>query len=93
MFATTAANGRESSYACYWDEELRTYLGDVYSIKWMEDSDSVNIANRIQKNQLKSRRAITIVLNNEEEILPSIQIPCTKLLIKFIPFSGHSQEY
>ena len=43
VFATTAANGRESSYACYWDEELRTYLGDVYSIKWMEDSDSVNV--------------------------------------------------
>lgn len=41
VFATTAANGKESSYACYYDEKLDTYLGDVYSVKWMEDSDKV----------------------------------------------------
>jgi len=51
VFATTAANGRESSYACYWDEELRTYLGDVYSIKWMEDSDSENIQTETLQKQ------------------------------------------
>ncbi|XP_070577473.1 legumain-like isoform X2 [Ptychodera flava] len=38
-FATTAANAEESSYACYFDAERETYLGDVYSVKWMEDSD------------------------------------------------------
>ena len=41
VFATTAANTHESSYACYLDEERNTYLGDVYSVKWMEDSDKV----------------------------------------------------
>ena len=41
VFATTAANAAESSYACYFDEELKTYLGDVYSVKWMENSDHV----------------------------------------------------
>jgi len=40
VFATTAANPRESSYACYWDDQRETYLGDVYSVKWLEDSDS-----------------------------------------------------
>ena len=25
-----------SSYACYYDEERKTFLGDVYSIKWLE---------------------------------------------------------
>jgi len=44
IFATTAANGDESSYACYYDDERQTYLGDVYSVKWMEDSDSEDIA-------------------------------------------------
>lgn len=39
IFATTAANGEESSYACYWDDERGTYLGDLYSVNWMEDSD------------------------------------------------------
>jgi legumain len=40
IFATTAANSTESSYACYYDEERETYLGDVYSVNWIEDSDS-----------------------------------------------------
>lgn len=39
VYATTAANPNESSYACYYDEERSTYLGDWYSINWMEDSD------------------------------------------------------
>ncbi|XP_043845369.1 legumain-like [Dromiciops gliroides] len=39
VYATTAANPAESSYACYYDEERNTYLGDWYSVNWMEDSD------------------------------------------------------
>ncbi|KAF4788653.1 Legumain [Turdus rufiventris] len=39
VYATTAANPKESSYACYYDEERQTYLGDWYSVNWMEDSD------------------------------------------------------
>ncbi|XP_075804590.1 legumain [Microtus pennsylvanicus] len=39
VYATTAANPRESSYACYYDEKRNTYLGDWYSVNWMEDSD------------------------------------------------------
>lgn len=41
VFATTAANGHESSYACYYDEQRETYLGDLYSVNWMENSDQV----------------------------------------------------
>ena len=36
VFATTAANATTSSYACYFDQGLGTYLGDVYSVKWLE---------------------------------------------------------
>uniref|UniRef100_A0A8C4R6H0 legumain n=2 Tax=Eptatretus burgeri TaxID=7764 RepID=A0A8C4R6H0_EPTBU len=39
VFSTTASNPHESSYACYYDEKRDTYLGDVYSVSWMEDSD------------------------------------------------------
>ncbi|KAG8182723.1 hypothetical protein JTE90_026174 [Oedothorax gibbosus] len=39
VFATTAANSEESSYACYFDDKRETYLGDLYSVNWMEDSD------------------------------------------------------
>ncbi|XP_060117840.1 legumain [Heteronotia binoei] len=39
VYATTAANPSESSYACYYDDKRQTYLGDWYSVNWMEDSD------------------------------------------------------
>ncbi|CAG2113056.1 unnamed protein product, partial [Medioppia subpectinata] len=39
VYATTASNPTESSYACYFDDKRQTYLGDVYSVNWIEDSD------------------------------------------------------
>ena len=30
IYATTASNATTSSYACYYDDELKTFLGDVY---------------------------------------------------------------
>jgi len=43
VYATTAADPYESSYACYYDKKRGVYLGDVYSVKWMENSDAVCI--------------------------------------------------
>ncbi|CAE1307646.1 LGMN [Acanthosepion pharaonis] len=43
IFGVTAANGNEPSYACYYDSELQTYLGDVFSVTWMENSDKVSL--------------------------------------------------
>merc|ERR1711971_1528839 len=43
IYATTASNATTSSFACYYDKARKTFLGDVYSIKWMEDSDKKNI--------------------------------------------------
>jgi legumain len=40
IFATTAANPDESSYAFYFWDPVGTYLGDEYSVRWMEDSDA-----------------------------------------------------
>ncbi|KAH9371518.1 hypothetical protein HPB48_017499 [Haemaphysalis longicornis] len=39
VYATTAANPQEPSYVCYYDQLRETFLGDVYSVRWMEDSD------------------------------------------------------
>ncbi|CAI8025037.1 Legumain [Geodia barretti] len=41
VYVTTASNPHESSYACYMDDSLETYLGDCYSVNWMEDVDNV----------------------------------------------------
>ncbi|KAI0215578.1 Legumain [Lamellibrachia satsuma] len=43
VYATTAASDTESSYACYFSSKYATYLGDVYSVNWMENSDAVSM--------------------------------------------------
>ena len=43
VYVTTSANPNEDSYACYYDKERQIYLGDVYSVNWMENSDAVCI--------------------------------------------------
>ncbi|XP_047668960.1 legumain [Tachysurus fulvidraco] len=53
VYATTAANPHESSYACYYDEARDTYLGDLYSVKWMEDSDVEDLSKESLAKQFK----------------------------------------
>ena len=52
MYATTAANPDESSYACYYDKKRGVYLGDVYSVKWMENSDAVCVVAPMSKTSI-----------------------------------------
>jgi len=51
VYATTASNATTSSYACYYDKARKTFLGDVYSIKWLEDSDKENIEKESLEDQ------------------------------------------
>lgn len=53
VYATTAANSHESSYACYYDEKRDTYLGDWYSVNWMEDSDAEDLTKETLAKQFK----------------------------------------
>ncbi|KAI8487685.1 hypothetical protein Bbelb_346780 [Branchiostoma belcheri] len=59
IFATSAANPHESSYACYFDEKRETYLGDLYSVKWMEDSDTEDLRKETLQRQFKIVRRET----------------------------------
>jgi len=43
IYATSASGPEESSYACYWDDTRQAYLGDLYSVSWMENADAVNV--------------------------------------------------
>ena len=46
VYVTTAANATESSWGCYCpphDDKRGTCLGDTYSVKWMENSDSADL--------------------------------------------------
>jgi len=40
IFGTTASMNNESSWATYFDDVIGVYLGDEYSVSWLEDSDS-----------------------------------------------------
>ncbi|KAM9842618.1 legumain isoform 1-T2 [Aulostomus maculatus] len=59
VYATTAANPHESSYACYYDEKRDTYLGDWYSVNWMEDSDMEDLTKETLLKQFKIVRSHT----------------------------------
>ncbi|XP_053701015.1 legumain [Synchiropus splendidus] len=59
VYATTAANAHESSYACYFDEKRDTYLGDWYSVNWMEDSDAEDLRKETLMKQFKVVRSHT----------------------------------
>uniref|UniRef100_T1JMC8 legumain n=1 Tax=Strigamia maritima TaxID=126957 RepID=T1JMC8_STRMM len=53
VFVTTAANPIESSFACYWDDLRQAYLGDLYSVTWMEDSDKEILTKETLKKQFE----------------------------------------
>jgi len=53
IFATTAANADENSWACYCDNDLVTCLGDHYSVSWMEDSDKEDLEKETLQTQFK----------------------------------------
>ncbi|XP_068607909.1 legumain [Brachionichthys hirsutus] len=59
VYATTASNSKESSYACYYDEKRETYLGDWYSVNWMEDSDVEDLSKETLSKQFKIVRSHT----------------------------------
>jgi len=44
IWAITAANPNESSYAFYYNSTVNAYLGDEFSVRWMEDSDASSMS-------------------------------------------------
>ncbi|CAF2030821.1 unnamed protein product [Rotaria magnacalcarata] len=59
IYATTASNPDESSYACYYDSVRQTYLGDLYSVNWMEDSDAEDVTTETLFKQFQITRKKT----------------------------------
>ncbi|MQL80219.1 hypothetical protein Taro_012670, partial [Colocasia esculenta] len=62
IYATTAANPEELSYATYCPgedtpppPEYHTCLGDWYSVSWMEDSDEHDLSNRTLEQQYEAK--------------------------------------
>ncbi|KAL5071715.1 hypothetical protein RYX36_022602 [Vicia faba] len=67
IYATTASNAEESSWATYCPgdippppPEYSTCLGDLYSVAWMEDSDTHNLRTESLQQQYKLVKDRTI---------------------------------
>jgi legumain len=43
VYALSASSPDQESYACYLDKTIRNYLGDCFSVHWMEDADIENL--------------------------------------------------
>jgi len=66
IYATTAANGKESSWGTYCmpddkvdGKEIHSCLGDLYSVNWMEDSDVAIKGGETLKAQFEKVKALT----------------------------------
>nr|ATU82737.1 secreted C13 protease-like protein [Pristhesancus plagipennis] len=77
IFVTTAADPHESSYACYYDDTRNTYLGDVFSVVWMEDMSKESPAVNDLHHQFERVRTRTNTSHVEE--YGDLDIGTTKL--------------
>jgi len=53
IYATTASNAEESSYACYFDEKRNAYLGDLYSVNFLEDTEVADLTRETLEQQFE----------------------------------------
>mmetsp|Transcript_43693 Transcript_43693/g.114836 ORF Transcript_43693/g.114836 Transcript_43693/m.114836 type:complete len:435 (-) Transcript_43693:292-1596(-) len=66
MYATTAANAKESSWGTYCSPDdkvngvsIKSCLGDLYSVSWMEDSDTAISAGETLSEQFEAVKILT----------------------------------
>lgn len=77
VFATTASDYDESSYACYYDSKRGTYLGDWYSVNWMEDSDKEDI----EKESLQSQFQIVKNITTTSHVIEYGDLTISKMVV------------
>jgi len=88
IYGTTASNAEESSYACYYDATRQTYLGDLYSVNWMEDSDVAQMDKETlfqQFNSVKAKTNLSHVMQYGDLTLGQAQV--------LLDFQGETKEF
>jgi legumain len=78
VFAVTAANTRESSYAAFYDSSRRAYLADEFSVNWMKDTESHDASVETLMEQFQDIRKMTrrshVMLYGDAEGMGSMKI-------------------
>ncbi|XP_014240446.1 legumain-like [Cimex lectularius] len=82
ILVMTAADPHESSFACFWDESIGTFLSDVFTSVWLNDSSREGSIEDIN-HQFEKVRTLTNTSHVEE--YGDIDIGNTKLR-EFIGF-------
>ena len=59
VYAMTASTPFESSYACYDDPTRNTYLGDTFSVNWLENSTPFHVESESVSDQFNIDRIET----------------------------------
>jgi legumain len=59
IYATTASNPFESSYACDYNSNYNAYLNDCYSFNYMNDTDFADVSKRSLQDQFVTIKQVT----------------------------------
>jgi len=91
VYAVTAANPNESSYACCFDPIVNAYLGDEFSVNWLENSDNFkNIFNETLNDQFNIVRNNT--LQSHVCMYGNTSMSKNKLS-RYLLFNNQSKQY
>lgn len=55
----TSANSTQSSFACYYNKTLHTYLGDAFSVNWITDAANADMTKETLQQQYEQVKEIT----------------------------------
>ena len=59
VYVTTATDDENPSYSCYFDSSRHTWLGDLYSVNWMENTDEADLHTETLQQQYEIVKAET----------------------------------
>ncbi|KAL1246337.1 Legumain [Trichinella spiralis] len=68
--------GSISSYACYYDETVDTFLGDAFSVAWMEYADGNNIKEIYVKQEFNAVQSL--VTTSHVQLYGDLSVQWTK---------------
>lgn len=78
IYTTTASGYNEPSYACCFDEVRSTWVGDVYSVNWLENSDHADMSVETLHDQFE----ITRVETNTSQVCEYGDLKVSSLVLK-----------
>ena len=61
VYAVTSANSTQSSFACYYNATLNTFLGDTFSVNWINNTAEADITKETLQQQYEQVKDLTLL--------------------------------